>query len=373
MKIKLCIAILLACVLLLSTVSCGKESPLDYTGSDLSINTMSLPVWIEGTYGSFTLEATGGIGNKFWKGTPPLPFVLDPTGVISGTAPLLDSGTSTRIYPVFTATVIDEEWHAREASFTITVMKKGPKLTPETANVTWDKGNPPASGSLYITTASGGEPPYEYWPASGGGFPPFGMSIERGMDGVSFYLKGSPTANAGTYHFRMSVIDSNRLEATTDVTVQITDPVEEVFHGSFSGPFGGSSFGGTTYAYFLDGDITLTLVLNTDNSISGTAEVPTYVDMTIVSSTVPSTVNPFSIIATGDLQVINNNITGVFVNEHERPLEMDFTGKRSGDIITCQIVFTKTFFNWFTSDNGSYSEDFPTVTTTISNIILTKE
>ena len=375
MKIKLCATILLAGILLLSTVSCRKGPVLDYTGSDLSITTTSLPAWIEGTYGSFTLEATGGTGDKTWTGTPPAPWALSSSGTISGTAPILASGSSMWISPPFTLTVIDEERHAREATYTILVIKKGPELTPKTVTVTWDKGSPPASGSLYIATASGGDPPYEYWAASGGGFPPFGMSVQRGEDGVSFYLKGPPTANAGTYTFRMSIIDSNRLEASADVTVKITEPVDEIFEGTFSGLLGITSGGGAQYSNSISGTISLTLVQNSDGTITGTANVPADIGMEVVYAPpdFDVSVSPFSVIATGTVSGTSASLSGTFASTDTRPLNIVFTGVRSGNTITCSIVVSKTFYTWWNLADGTSGEVYTPLSTTISNIVLTKQ
>ena len=375
MKIKLGVAILLAVTLLSSTVSCGKGTNTDNSVSDLHINTTSLPAWLEGTAASVTLEATGGTGKKTWTGTPPTPWTLSSSGVISGIAPMLGSGTSIRQYPPFTATVTDEAKHSKQVSLTITVIRKGPELTPKTATLLWDKGNPPVTGSLYIATASGGEPPYQYWSASGGGFPPFGMSVEIGADGVSFYLKGPPTAKAGTYNFKMSIIDSNRIEATCDVTVQIKEAVNEVFIGTFSGPLGITSGGGAQYSNSISGTITLTLVHNDDGTITGTAEVSADVGMVVIQAPPDMDVSasPFSVYADGTVSETGANLNGTFTSSDERPLKIVFTGVRSSNTITCSLVVSKTFHTWWDYSNGVSGEVYTPLSTTISNVVLTKQ
>jgi hypothetical protein len=97
---------------------------------------------------------------KSWTGTPPSPWVLDSSGVISGTAPILEGGTTLRVHPAFTVTVIAEERHAWQTTYTITVIKKAPELTLKTISVTWDKNKPPSSSYLFLATTSGGIPPY---------------------------------------------------------------------------------------------------------------------------------------------------------------------------------------------------------------------
>jgi hypothetical protein len=190
----------------------------DYTGSDLRINTDALPAWVEGNYGTFTLDATGGTGTKSWRGTLPSPWVLSPSGMISGTAPMLGS-TSMWISPPFTVTVIDEARHAREATYTIQVIKAPPQLTPKNISVTWDENAPPAGDIIYLATVSGGVPPYSMSFTSD--FPPFGTSVDIDSDGVSVILQGPPTAQSGTYTFQISIVDSNNFEASANVTLTI--------------------------------------------------------------------------------------------------------------------------------------------------------
>jgi hypothetical protein len=295
--------------------------------------------------------------------------------VISGVAPMLGSGTSMRQYPPFNVTVTDEAKHSKQVSLTITVIRKGPELTPKTSTLLWDKGNPPATGSLYITTASGGEPPYEYWAASGGGSPPFGMSVERGADGVSFYLKGPPTAKAGTYNFKISIIDSNRLEATCDVTIQIKEAVNEGFIGTFSGPLGITSGGGVQYSNSISGTITLTLVHNDDGTITGTADVSADVGIVVIQAppNIDVSASPFSVFVDGTVSETGNNLKGTFTNTDERPLTIVFTGVRSGNTITCSLVVSKTFDTWWDYGNGVSGEVFTPLSTTISNVVLTKQ
>ena len=52
----------------------------DYTGSDLRINTDALPAWVEGNYGAFTLDATGGTGTKILEGHTAVAVGVKPVG-----------------------------------------------------------------------------------------------------------------------------------------------------------------------------------------------------------------------------------------------------------------------------------------------------
>ncbi len=347
----------------------------DYFGSDLRINTKALPAWIEGTYGAFTLDATGGTGAKSWRGTPPSPWVLDPSGVISGTPPLLE-GFFSRTYPPFTVTVIDEARHAREAMYTIEVINAPPQLTPKTISVIWDENKPPKLGYIELATISGGVPSYRM--AFTSGFPPSGMRVGIGPDGVSVILKGPPTARGGTYTFRISIADSKFFEASADVKLEIIEakPLTEVFKGTFSGPFGTTSAStGCQWSHSLSGTMTLTLVPNSDGTISGTANVPTD-DRIVVTRSSPygsCTFTPFSLTATGTVSGTNASFSGSFTGPSPQypqyPLKIVFTGARSGNTITGSITVSKTFH--ITVEG--VVESTPTLSTTISNIVLTKQ
>ncbi len=199
--------------------------PLDYTGSDLRINTTSLPAWIEGTFGSFSVNATGGKGKLSWTGTPPEPWIaLSPSGVISGTAPLLPYGTSMRITAPFTATVIDEERHARRANYTITILPKSPEIIPKNITARWDENDPPYDNVIRpLATITSGYPPYRM--AIPGSFGlPLGMKVAIDTDGVTLILIGPPPKakfKEDTHKFQIYIVDSNNFQASADVTLVV--------------------------------------------------------------------------------------------------------------------------------------------------------
>jgi hypothetical protein len=150
----------------------------DYTGSDLHINTTSLPAWIEGTYASFSLNATGGTGSLTWIGTPPEPWLaFSPSGMLSGVPPLLPAGTSMRTLPPFTVTVIDEARHAREATYTITVLPKAPEIILNEGKFNWDENYPPSNNKITLGVVQSGVPPYRMGIPDSFGLP-LGMSLE---------------------------------------------------------------------------------------------------------------------------------------------------------------------------------------------------
>jgi hypothetical protein len=375
MKIKCCVTILLAGILLLSTIiACGNGPALDYTGSDLRINTKSLPAWIEGNYGAFSVNATGGIGKKTWTGTPPSPWVLSTSGVISGTAPLLPSGTSMWESPPFTVTVIDEAKHAREATYSIVVMPRSPKITPKTIAVTWDENAPPTKGIIDLAIISDGVPPYRM--SIGSGFPPFGMSVGIDANGVTLQLKGPPTVHKGTYTLQVAIADSNNLEATADVTITIIEakPKEEVFIGTYSGSWGKvSNSRGAQWSHLVSGTMTLTLVTNSDGTVSGTANVPSDCISDVIYS--PPDFNTTGgtnhLTATGTVSGTNTNLAGIFIGPWARypqyPLKISFTGMRSGDKITGSMIVDGTSVSTI---NGEIDTITPLSTTV--NIVLTK-
>ncbi|MEW6143076.1 MAG: hypothetical protein AB1597_08015 [Chloroflexota bacterium] len=206
----------------LANLLAGKaEKQLDYSGSDLSIVTKDLPAWIEGAKNTLALEATGGTGKLLWTGTPPQPWKLDSHGVISGTAPLLGSDIE-KVYPPFTATVIDEAGYARQAIYVIRVTKSKPALQfkPKTVSVNWNNDN--KAGVIHLATVSGGTPPYRMAAPASKGLPQ-GMALGIDTDGITVILKGPPPSfnSAQTLQFQVYVVDSKALTASLEVELEV--------------------------------------------------------------------------------------------------------------------------------------------------------
>ncbi len=379
MKIKWCALVPLVVILLLSAAACGGGPKLDYTGSDLRINTTSLPAWIEGTYGSFALNATGGTGKLSWRGTPPEPWLtLDPSGVISGTAPLLPYGTAMRITAPFTVTVIDEARHAREATYAITILPKKPQITPKNITAIWDENAPPAGDILRLDAViSNGYPPYRMGIPGSFGLP-LGMKVEIDPDGIHIILRGPPPKAKfaeETREFQIYIVDSNNIEALADVTLVVKKAAQEVFEGDFSGVLGTASGStGCQWSWDFSSTMTLTLTQNSDGTISGTANVPTDIIIKAIYSPPGGTCRtaPYQTTATGTVSGTNQSLTGSFIGPSdilpEHPLTMAFSGVRSGDKITGSIVIN--FTAWISLNN--IIESTPSFSTTVP-IVLTKK
>jgi len=221
-----------------------------------------------------------------------------------------------------------------------------------------------------VDKVSGGSSPYHFQSDTYmSGTPPLGMTIDL-MNG---YLKGTP-AKEGAYTFGICAVDVGGSSSCKQTTVTVNEAQTEIFEGTFSGPFGITSGGGSEYSNSLSGTITLTLSQNNDGTISGTADVPTDIGMVVTKSPPNMNIiaNPFSVIATGTVSGTNEKISGTFVSTDVRPLNIVFTGARNGNEITGSMTITKTFRTWW-DINGNSGEVFKTLSTTISNIVLTKQ
>lgn len=103
----------------------------------------ALPAWQSGQFGAAQLNTEGGTPPCTWalkKGSEmPYGFTLTSDGLISGTAPLLSSGTTQSISPPFTAVVTDAAGQQKEVQLSITIVQS------DTAG--GDTGEAPGSAS----------------------------------------------------------------------------------------------------------------------------------------------------------------------------------------------------------------------------------
>jgi len=166
----------------------------------LRIITTAVAAWVDGVPASFKLEAAGGSGSYCWSGELPPPFTLDGDGTIRGEASLAP-GTSMRVTPPFTVTVVDcnDPLQERSAAFAITIVEPPPEVTildcpPMKAGEPYD---------CQIADATGGSPPYHCVQETGWGFPPFGITLEP----LTCALHGTPSLEGERYDFKVCVVD----------------------------------------------------------------------------------------------------------------------------------------------------------------------
>ena len=227
-------------------------------GGSFYITATALPAWTEGQSGSATLTANGGTTPYTWTVTAgsalPSWLVLAQQGnnaVLTGTAPLLDSGTTRSISSPFSVTCTDSTGLAQAISWTVTIVKATPQL--ETRTITVTAG---VHFSEKVATASGGVPPCYVFacPAE----TPLGSIMN--LDGT---LSGT-IVTPGTYTFETDAVDAIGSTYRTTVTVIVTPSEESTessgvsqFDGYYTGSFSGDLSGSAAFTVS-NGVITVT-------------------------------------------------------------------------------------------------------------------
>ena len=229
-------------------------------GSDLKINTASLPQWESGLLGSFVLQASGGTPPYTWslKGALPQGITLSPNGVIAGTV-ILASGSSKSVSSQFEAIVTDSKGKTATSALSLIVVEASLKIVP-VANAVC----PSNACNVIVATAEGGTQPYHFQSDSFmEGPPPMGMIID--LNGA---LTGK-TKKAGDYTIGVCVTDQVAASKCTKVNVKIEegDSLDGVWQGAYS------ETSTSSYCSFSEsGTKTFTITMSDEKSFSGTAE-----------------------------------------------------------------------------------------------------
>jgi hypothetical protein len=204
-------------VLLNNCKSSTQSKPLniEQTGINtggLSLVSNALPAWKAGQFGSVQLEATSGTPPYNWslkKGSEmPKGFNLSHDGVISGTAPLLQSGTPRSISLPFIIVVTDSNGQQKEAQLNITIIQEEPNLVSK-----------PVSSIDTLTaklTRSEGSEYYFDIEATGNVTAPVGYEISIRLEGHSPDEQTSYWTQYGTIEFSKLVFrrDAGQPEST---------------------------------------------------------------------------------------------------------------------------------------------------------------
>jgi hypothetical protein len=137
------------------------------------------------------------------------------------------------------------------------------------------------------------------------------------------------------------------------------------FIGTASDPDGGVYSATATFAF------TLNLTQNSDGSITGSASVPTNINISVVScpSGYTCSADSFSVTATGSVTGSNGNISASLSSGGTYPLTINFTGVISGNSIAITGGFSYTF-------EGTSTDAPPTYTPlsgTITGLTLTEQ
>jgi hypothetical protein len=188
----------------------------------------------------------------------------------------------------------------------------------------------------------------------------------------------TPTVSAivgsqGTYSGTIT-ISANGASYPLSIPVTLTvTPAASVYYGTYSAPFVGTATdpNGGVYSATADFAFTLNLAQNSDGSITGTASVPTNLNISVVScpSNDTCSADSFSVTATGPVTGSNGNISGNLSSGGSYPLTINFTGVMSGNSIAVTGGFSETFVGTSTNLPNTYS----TLSGTISGLTLAKQ
>jgi Bacterial Ig-like domain (group 2) len=149
-----------------------------------------------------------------------------------------------------------------------------------------------------------------------------------------------------------------------DVTLTPPGPAQ-IYSGSYSAPFSGTASDpdGGVYAASVSLAVTLNLTQNSDGSITGSANIPANINITVVSCPSNDTcaANSFTDTATGSVTGSNGNITGNLSSGGTDPFTINFTGVITGNSIAVTGGFSTTLVG-----TGSAG---PPISTTLSGTI----
>lgn len=154
--------------------------------------------------------------------------------------------------------------------------------------------------------------------------------------------------------------------AGTPLDVTLTPQGQaRTYSGTYSAPFVGTASdpNGGVYSASADFTFNLSLTQNSNGSITGSASVPTSINISVVSCPSADTcsANSFSDTATGSVTGTNGNITANLSSGGTDPLIINFTGVISGSSIALAGGFSTTLVG-----TGS---DGPPISTTLNGTI----
>jgi hypothetical protein len=179
--------------------------------------------------------------------------------------------------------------------------------------------------------------------------------------------------SAGTYNGTITITATGASNSLSiPVTLTVT-PATNAYAGSYSAPFAGTADdpNGGVYSASADLAFTLNLTQNSDGSITGTASVPTNINIAVVSCPSADTcsANSFTDTATGPVTGSNGNITANLSSGGTDPLTIAFTGVITGNSIAVTGSFSITLVG-----TGSDGPPISTpLTGTIAGLTLTKQ
>ena len=193
-----------------------------YQGSQLIINTTTLPAGPEGVPYNATLTASGGIQPYTWSissGTLPTGLSLDPATCTNSSVPCKISGTPTTVGPFnFTVQVTDSGSPPQPATAQLSILITFVPVVITTTSLPSGLVGVPYSGSM---TATGGVKPYT-WGIASGNLPP-GLGLDPTTctnSSVPCMITGTPTGG-GSFGFVVKVQDSGSPQQTVPANLGI--------------------------------------------------------------------------------------------------------------------------------------------------------
>lgn len=140
----------------------------------------------------------------------------------------------------------------------------------------------------------------------------------------------------------------------------------QTYTGTYSAPFSGTAVDpdGGVYSVVADFTFNLTLTEKADGSITGTASVPTALNLSVVScpSGYTCSANSFSATATGSVTGSNGVISANLSSGGTYPLTINVTGNLTSNAVTLNGSFSETFKGTSTDAPPTYSTLSGTIT-----------
>ncbi|HIH22795.1 TPA: hypothetical protein HA238_03640 [Candidatus Micrarchaeota archaeon] len=183
------------------------------------ITSVVLPAWVNGQFGSTTLEVAGGTPPYFWKlkkgSAMPFGFTLSTDGIIVGTGKLSSTSVES-ISPPFSVIVTDssDPPNKAEAELRIKVVSQPPDFTP--IMLSCQVGT--SCEESITSTASGGVPPYYFvsYSSDVGEYPLDFILWSAGT------LAGTPRTS-GTYALNVCIVDLVGNQKCHDVSISVAE------------------------------------------------------------------------------------------------------------------------------------------------------
>ena len=278
--------------------------------------------------------------------------------------------------------VIEELCGSLPDCFSVTPLPPFPSLPSLLTSLTLAPYGSAGPGSAALT-GSGGTSVTGFLTFSGPVLPG-GASVTMSADNSAAQLGASSILvpggqNSATFTINTSTVTVQtvvHISATVGSVVQtatLTLVPSTAWSGTFSAPFSGTATDpdGGVYSATADFTFTLTLAQSSTGSISGSASVPTNINISVVSCPPSDTCSPdsFSTTATGSITGTNGNISASLSSGGTNPLTITLSGVISGNSMAVTGGFSETFVGTGTDGPPTSS----TLSGTISGLTLTKQ